>query len=367
MMTKFYQKYLLPGLIFQSVTIGGGYGTGRELVEFFLSQGPLAGYIGMLVATLIWGMILGISYELARIGKAYDYRSFIRLILGKWWWIYELVYVLGLILVVSVVGSASGELLEQMSAWPKWYGTIIMMALVGMIVFFGSKLVERSLSLWSAALYLVYVILIILVWNTKSEGIVQSVALESSASQPFLAGIKYAAYNVGILPAILFSARYIESRKEALTAGMLGGFIAMIPGACIYTAMLSSYPEILNEAIPANYLLTQLGFPLFQLLFQIVLFGTFVETGLGLIHGFNERISKWYEEKGKTFSAYWRVGLALGILIISIFLADAVGLVDLIAKGYNALTWGYWIVYLIPVMIIGVYRLLVKKDIRAKA
>ena len=30
-----FKKYLLPGFVFQSVTIGGGYGTGRELVEYF--------------------------------------------------------------------------------------------------------------------------------------------------------------------------------------------------------------------------------------------------------------------------------------------------------------------------------------------
>lgn len=34
--SPFFRKYLLPGLVFQSLTIGGGYGTGRELVEFFL-------------------------------------------------------------------------------------------------------------------------------------------------------------------------------------------------------------------------------------------------------------------------------------------------------------------------------------------
>ena len=32
------RKYLVPGLVFQSVVIGGGYGTGREIAEFFLKQ-----------------------------------------------------------------------------------------------------------------------------------------------------------------------------------------------------------------------------------------------------------------------------------------------------------------------------------------
>ena len=33
-----FKKYFLPGFVFQSMVIGGGYGTGRELVEFFLQS-----------------------------------------------------------------------------------------------------------------------------------------------------------------------------------------------------------------------------------------------------------------------------------------------------------------------------------------
>ena len=43
-----FKKYLVPGIIFQSVVIGGGYGTGKELVEFFLSFGTIGGIIAML-------------------------------------------------------------------------------------------------------------------------------------------------------------------------------------------------------------------------------------------------------------------------------------------------------------------------------
>ncbi len=33
-----FQRYLLPGFVFQSVVIAGGYGTGRELVELSLAR-----------------------------------------------------------------------------------------------------------------------------------------------------------------------------------------------------------------------------------------------------------------------------------------------------------------------------------------
>ena len=41
-----FQRFLLPGLAFKAVVIGGGYATGRELAEFFLPSGPWGGIAG---------------------------------------------------------------------------------------------------------------------------------------------------------------------------------------------------------------------------------------------------------------------------------------------------------------------------------
>ena len=61
------RRYLLPGLLFQSVVIAGGSGTGRELVEFFLTRGPLGGLLGIGVATVIFSSVSMVTYELARV------------------------------------------------------------------------------------------------------------------------------------------------------------------------------------------------------------------------------------------------------------------------------------------------------------
>ncbi|MCD9004846.1 hypothetical protein LDO31_01080 [Luteimonas sp. XNQY3] len=39
---SWFQRYLLPGFVFQAAVIAGGYATGRALVEFFLPAGPWA-------------------------------------------------------------------------------------------------------------------------------------------------------------------------------------------------------------------------------------------------------------------------------------------------------------------------------------
>jgi hypothetical protein len=49
-----------------------------------------------------------------------------------------------------------------------------------------------------------------------------------------------------------------------------------------FTYFVSYYPAVLPEEIPAIFILQKIGSPLLLISFQIVLFGTLIETGTGL-------------------------------------------------------------------------------------
>ena len=349
-----FNKYLLPGFIFQSLIIGGGYGTGRELVEFFLSAGPIYGLVNMAIATIIWSVVLAVCFEFSRMGDHYEYRSFLKSILGKGWIAYEYLYLIGLVLVVSVMGSASGEIFSEIFDVKEIVGVMIMMVLVGLIVFYGTQLVENVLSIWSIILYAAFITMFIVVFKMFSSDITASFSLQSEGSSLVMGGIKYAAYNIGLAPAILFCVRHLDTRKEAIISGVLAGIIGMIPALIMFLAMLSQYPNIVSEAVPVNLILDKIEWSSFKLVFQVVLFGTFIETGVSMIHGFNERIVS----VNRNLDDKWRALIGIGLLIISIFIANAVGLISLIAKGYGFITWGYWIIFVIPVLTIGLKKVI---------
>ena len=286
--SKFFQTYLLPGFIFQSIMIGGGYGTGRELVEFFMTNGPLNGLLGMGLATCIWSILLALSFEVARVTKSFDYRSFIKSHLGKFWISYEVVYLLGLVLVLSVMGSAAGTIFSAMVGLPSLIGIILMISVVGLLSYYGTSLIEKVLSLWSIALYVVFFTLVVVSFSLFGNTIKENVWIFIADTNWVIDGIRYAGYNIGLVPAMIFVSRHFEKRSEAMVSGILGGIIGMLPGAFIYVAMVGIYPDVLSSAIPVDLVLDRIGWDWFTLAFRIILFGTFIETGVGLIHGFNE-------------------------------------------------------------------------------
>ena len=157
MKDNWFQRYVLPGFIFQSAVIGGAYGSGKELVEFFLGHGPIGGLLGMAVTMVVFSVVLMAAYEFARKFQLFDYRSFCKSLLGPAWPLYEILFVLMMILVISVVGAAAGSILSDAFGFPTFVGTAAIMVMTALLVFYGTPAVERFLALWSFVLYGTYI------------------------------------------------------------------------------------------------------------------------------------------------------------------------------------------------------------------
>jgi uncharacterized membrane protein YkvI len=350
------RNLLLPGFVFQSVVIAGGYGTGRELAEFFLMEGPRGGLLAMGLSTLLWSLVCLVTYELARLSGSYDYRNFFKDLLGPGWILYEVAYLIFMLLILAVIAAAAGALLEETFGLPYWVGVVGIMTAVGALVFAGTKLIEGVMAGWSVVLYGAYVVLF--VWCLGRFGPETASALRTPMGDAAwgTAGVRYAAYNVALIPPLLFSVKHLRTRGETVVAGVLAGPIAMIPGVLFFLAMVGQYPAILERPVPANYLLELLGSRSFQIVFQVVLFGTLIETGTGLIHGMNERVAKVLSERGREMPGLARPALGIGSLLAGTALAG-IGIVDLIARGYGTLTWVFLLVFVLPVLTLGVWKI----------
>ncbi len=351
-----FQRYLLPGIIFQSAVIAGGYGTGREIVEFFLSLGPVPGLAAMAVATVMWSLVAAATFEFARRFKTYEYRSFFKKLLGPAWGLFELVYVLLLLLVLAVIGAAAGSIAQETFGLPYALGVIVALGAVAVLLFFGSSAIERVLAWWSLALYVVYAIL--LVWSLTKFGpqIGETLAASRLEGSWVLNGIRYGGYNLSAAAVALFAIRHIDTRREAVSAGLLTGLLGMIPAFLFYLAMVAHYPAITQETVPSNLMLEALGSRAFQITFQIILFGTLIETGTGMIHAVNERLAATWSDRGRELPTWARPAVGGGFLAIALSLTP-LGLVGLIAAGYGTITWGFVAFYIVPILTLGMWKL----------
>jgi uncharacterized membrane protein YkvI len=256
--------------------------------------------------------------------------------------------------VLAVVGAAAGAIGQETFGAPYAVGVLIALGAVAALLFFGSATIERFLAGWSFVLYGVYIAL--LVWSFMRFGpqIGEAFAASRLEGSWLTSGLRYAGYNLSAGAVVLFTIRHIERRREAVTAGLLTGVIGILPAFFFYLAMAGHYPEIVSREVPANYLLEVLGSRGFQIVFQIVLFGTLIETGTGMIHAVNERLAATRLEQGIALPAWGRPAVAAALLLIALSLTP-LGLSGLIERGYGTITWGFIAYYVLPILTVGAW------------
>ncbi|WP_129791320.1 hypothetical protein [Sphingosinicella sp. CPCC 101087] len=360
--STWFQRFLLPALAFKAVVIGGGYATGREIAEFFLTVGPIGGLYGILLAMALWSAVCALTFLFARAFAATDYRAFFRALLGPFWFLFEIVYVLLMVLILAVMAAAAGSIGAAFGL-PHWAGTAALMAAIVGVTGFGTAAAERMFRFSSAFIYLVYGGFLVLALASFGGRIApQFAAAEAGPAAAWIAGgATYAGYNLVAAVAILPFLRHLTSRRDAVAAGLLCGPVAMLPALLFFLCMVAFYPEVGGEALPSDFLLRRLEAPWFHLLFQAMILCALLETGVGMVNAINERVAASLERRRQRFGRAQRLALSAALVIGSGVVAARFGLIDLIARGYGAFGWIMLALFVLPLATIGVARLMARK------
>jgi uncharacterized membrane protein YkvI len=355
---SWFKRILLPGLALKAFVIGGGYATGRELAEFFLPSGPRGGLMAIGLATVIMSILSVITFVIARRLQAFDYRTFFKSLLGPGWIAFELAYLLLVVLILAVYGAAAGAIAAAVFGAPEWAGTVALMLAIAGVVTFGNKAVERLFTGVSYLLYGVYALFIILAFAAFGHLIGPAFAAHPETSGWAMGGLTYASYNTVGAVIILPVLRHLVTDRDAVVSGIIAGPLTMLPALLFFIPMVAFYPVIKDAALPSDFLLQEMGLPWFHLLFQAMIFSALLESGTSAVHAINERIGHvWQARTGAELSHRARLAIGLILLALCMFAAGRFGLVALIAKGYRALAYIFLIVFVLPLVTLGIWRL----------
>lgn len=373
--TSGIMKYLLPGIILQSVLMGGGYATGREIIEYGGKFGAY-GWISGLFTFATFAVIAILTFELARIYRIYDYKSILKQIVGKGWPIYDVLYVILLFLIISIMASATGEILQQTIGLDYMVGVITLILIVAFLNFFGSAFIAKFETYGTIALYAAYIVFTIMVITAKKPEIATVFATQDSSFTPnagvglaIWTGIIYATYNLSAIPAGLFTLRAQTKRKEAVISAIIGAFLMTVPWFLTYFAVLGFYPDesVLGAPVPWLVMLQSVSDSMVPVLvFGVVAGWTLIETATGMIHALLERCDQAMIDADKpALSAKMRGLITAGILIMAI-LFSKIGIIDLIGKGYSMISYGFMIIYLLPLLTVGLYKVIKNGEVPKK-
>ncbi len=364
-MKRAYQLYVLPGIIFQSVLIGGAYATGREIVEYGAKFGA-AGLWSVAAIGLGFALMSAICYEFARVTGAFDYRTLVRELIGPAWPLFDALYVAMVVIVIAVVSAATGSVGERVLGMPYWLGVGFVVVLVGVINARGRATIEAFKTVGSALLYVGYAAFAwaVLSRSGPAPGRVlasgdSSYVAEASLSTILGTGLLYVGYNLAGLPSTLFVIDRHTSRRQALGAGLITGLLSTIPFVLTFLAVLAFYPDpdVLGAEVPWLSMLERTGGSWLIAFYAVVVLWTLVETSVGMIHALIDRISVNRVESGGEALGPQAAGLiSVGLLVAAAVLSQ-LGIIALVAQGYTLMAYGFLALFAVPLLTVGVARI----------
>ena len=367
---KAMSRYVLPGIILQSVLIGGGYATGREIVEYGAKYGAM-GWLSGFASFIGFSLMAILSFEMVRLFKLYDFKSLLKSLIGPFYRLFDVVYIMLMLIIIAVMSSATGAIVEQMTGLNYWVGVSVITVVVGILNFYGEKIIACFESVGTVLLYIGYISFSALVISQGSGHISQvmntgdiSFTPDVTVLSALWTGILYVGYNLVVFPASFFTIKEQTNTRQSVIGGLIAGLLMTIPWFMTYFAIMAFYPDtsVLAAPVPWLVMMTADKAPSWLFLFFGLVMGwTLIETATGMIHAMLGRIDKGLADSGRLAMARSR----RAVLTIAILAASAVlakfGIIDLIAKGYNALSYAIIVLLLVPLLTVGLYKI-VKKE-----
>lgn len=367
-----FGRLVLPAIILQSVLIGGGYATGREVVEFGARFGAM-GWMSILTIFAGFTVVNVVLFEVVRVARTYDYKGLMKELIGRAWPVFDIVFAAMAILVIAVMASASGEILQQTLGVPYLAGIAAVVAVVGALTYHGSGLIERFKTGGTVLLYLGYALFAgVVIWTMAPEilaALRSGTTAYAAGATPFDAvgtGILYVGYNLAVFPAVLFTLHRQKTRRDTVTAGLLAGFLMTLPFLWTYLAVLAFYPDpaVLGASVPWLAMLDGIGPAWLVVVYGIVVAWTLLETSTGLIHAILDRVDqdlKTLDDVPEALegglSKLQSGLLGAGVLVAAALLAR-VGIIELVATGYTAMAFVFLGVFAVPLFTVGLYKVL---------
>lgn len=360
-----FGKFILPGIILQSVMIGGGYATGREIVEYGGKFGAY-GWLSGLGTFLGFAIVAALSYELLRLTKVYDFKSFMKTIGGPLWMVFDVVYMLFMFVIIAVMASATGNIVEQTLGLNYWVGVVAITVIVAVLNFYGSRLIEKFETLGTVALYAGYIIFAVLVISAHGENIGTVFATNdtsfvegATAGQAVWTGVLYCAVNLVVIPASFFTVQRQTRRVESVVSGIIGGVLATVPWFMTYFAVMCFYPDpaVMGASVPWLAMMQDTAGPAVIAIFGIVMGWTLIETSTGIIHAAIERVNNGLQEANRPVMTNKQQAALTIVVLIGSMVLSKVGIIDLIAKVYTTLSYVFLAIYVVPLLTVGVYKI----------
>ena len=368
------------GFVWFTSQFGGGFASGTQLYQYFINFGIWC-LVTPAIAQLFQAFFQWYALRFAYEHKTVNYRDFCDSFYGRFRFIfsnlYELVYLMLILLAPSIAFATGGSTLHELTGIPYLICTVIVGIFIYVIALFDTDMIRRAASVVSYILIIgvlvVFLPNIIAQWGAIMDAVRQMSAgtlpVGSAAGGGFMEAlwncIIYGAYHVASIGLYVAHAQKFTKKSQCASSMILGFIINAVVISVVNFGLLAVAmdPKLADYSV-YTLLFAQKGVlpSLMAPMVSILIIVGSVFSAVNMITGFVNRVVTGLEKKDDAKKAQAKRSLrtrvtALVCTLLTFSIAQF-GLLPLVKRGYSYLGIACMVVIVIPFLVRMVLELL---------
>lgn len=280
--------------------IGAGFASGQEVYLFFFSYG-MKGLIGILISSIIIGVIIYSTFNILNKYKINTYKDFLNILIPKNTKLKIIAnFIINIFILITffIMIAGFGAYFEQEIGINRLVGSLIL-AIITFIVFMTSikGVVKVNELLVPILIGFIFIIGIISIKDTHILNL-ENYVIRTNYTNFALSAVLYSSYNsILLIPVLITLNNYVKNKKQIFYISFISAIVTILLSVIIFLLLVRVDVDISKLEMPVVYVVSNM-FKILRYIYGVIILGSIFTTAISLGVSFLQNTAK--NKKGYT-------------------------------------------------------------------
>lgn len=280
--------------------IGAGFASGQEVYLFFFSYG-MKGLIGILISSIIIGVVIYSTFNILNKYKINTYKDFLNILIPKNTKLKIIAnFIINIFILITffIMIAGFGAYFEQEIGINRLVGSLIL-AIITFIVFMTSikGVVKVNELIVPILIGFIFIIGIISIKDTHILNL-ENYVIRTNYTNFSLSAVLYSSYNsILLIPVLITLNNYVKNKKQIFYISFISAIVTMLLSVIIFLLLVRVDVDISKLEMPVVYVVSNM-FKILRYIYGVIILGSIFTTAISLGVSFLQNTAK--NKKGYT-------------------------------------------------------------------
>lgn len=280
--------------------IGAGFASGQEVYLFFFSYG-MEGLIGILISSIIIGVVIYSTFNILNKCKINTYKDFLNILLPKNTKLKIIAnFIINIFILITffIMIAGFGAYFEQEIGINRLVGSLVL-AIITFIVFMTSikGVVKVNELLVPILIGFIFIIGIISIKDTHILNL-ENYVIRTNYTNFSLSAVLYSSYNsILLIPVLITLNNYVKNKKQIFYISFISVIVTILLSIIIFLLLVRVDVDISKLEMPVVYVVSNM-FKILRYIYGVIILGSIFTTAISLGVSFLQNTAK--NKKGYT-------------------------------------------------------------------